>query len=149
MNASPIGQQRSSKPELQATATEGEVQELKDEVEEIKAAAKVKDKHIKHLVEKLEHLHNSSQPIKEDFMFKSMSIKMMSNQVGALVEEVSIRDDLKDRFIDLQNRFQSSAKEKQSFDQQFKSNSEDLKTQIDILRTENKNLQLEISSIRQ
>ena len=127
----------------------GEVQELKDEIDGIKVAAKVKDKYIKTLVEKLEHLHNSALPIKENEMFKSQSMKMMSNQVSALVEEVSIRDDLKDKFIDLQTRFQSGAKEKQSFDQQFKSCSEDLKMQIDSLRTENKNLQFELNSIRQ
>ena len=49
----------------------GEVQELKDEIDGIKVAAKVKDKYIKTLVEKLEHLHNSALPIKENEMFKS------------------------------------------------------------------------------
>ena len=103
------------------------MQELKTELEEIKADSKVKDKYIKKLVNELEHLQNNTNSIKEESIFKSMSIKVMSTQVNTLVDEVSTRDDIRGKYMDMQTKYQNSAKEKQTLDQQFKSSSEDIR----------------------
>lgn len=36
----------------------------------------------------------------------------MSDQVGALVEEISTRDEFKDKYMDLSSKFQTITKEK-------------------------------------
>ena len=76
--------------------------------------AEVKNKYIRQMAKDLEHLQNSSSAnaIKEDAVFKGQSIKLMSDQVSALVEEISTRDDIKEKYMDLSSKFQASVKDK-------------------------------------
>ena len=53
----------------------------------------------------LDHLQNQMHSLKEDSIFKSSSLRIMSDQVNALIEEISTRDDVKDKYMDLQNKY--------------------------------------------
>ena len=66
------------------------------------------------MAKELEHLQNSSTAniIKEDAIFKGQSTKLMSDQVSSLVEEISTRDDIREKYMDLSSKFQASVKDK-------------------------------------
>ena len=69
---------------------------------------------------------------------------MMSEQVDALVDEISTRDDVKDRLMDRENKLQTSLKEKQVLGTQFRTSADEMKVELTNLKEENQKLQFEL-----
>ena len=74
---------------------------------------------------------------------------MMSDQVKALVEELSQRDDARIKLAEAQTKIQSLIKDKQVIEQGFKLGQEQFKNEISSLKRENIDLNYEISKVQQ